>query len=95
MINDIHLLLTKLNLHHTFGIEKKNKLKEADAPWIVIRGEKNVENWMKVIGFNNPSKMIKYQIWKKFGHCPPNSGINERRLFLTGGLKPEDFYKNG
>ena len=93
MIDDLHLLLTKLDLHHTRGIERKNKVNEADAPWIVIRGEKNIEDWMKVIGFNNPSKTIKYRVWKKFGFCPPNSGIEERKLFLEGKLNPQDFYK--
>jgi hypothetical protein len=94
MIEDIHLLLAKLNLKHTFGIERKDKANEADAHWIMIRGEKNIEDWMKVIGFNNPSKKIKYEVWKKFGFCPSNSGINERKLFLKGVLKPEDFYEN-
>ena len=93
MIDDLHQLLKRLNLNHTLGIERKNKLNEADAPWMVIRGEKNIETWMKVVGFNNPSKIIKYQVWKKFGHCPPSSGIEERKLFLTGQLNPEDFYK--
>ena len=94
MIEDIHLLLTRLNLKHTFGIERKNKTNEADAPWIMIRGENNIESWMKVIGFNNTSKKIKYKVWKKFGFCPSNSNIEDRKLFLEGKLNPEDFYKN-
>ncbi|MDP1728790.1 MAG: LAGLIDADG family homing endonuclease [archaeon] len=93
MINDIRLLLSKLNLKHTFGMEKKNKPNESDAYWIMVRGETNVENWMKIIGFNNSSKQIKYDVWKKFGFCPPNSGILDRKLFLEGKLNPSDFYK--
>ena len=92
MIGDIHLLLNKLGLHHTCGTEKKNKFNEVDASWIAIRGEKNIENWMKIIGFNNPSKTIKYQVWKKFGFCPSNSNIEHRKLFLNGALDPKTFY---
>jgi hypothetical protein len=93
MIEDISVLLKKLNLEHTFGIEKKKNTTDSNAYWIMVRGEKNVENWIKTIGFNNPSKIVKYKVWKKFGHCPPDSNIEERKLFLEGKLRPEDSYK--
>jgi hypothetical protein len=95
MIRDLSSLLKKLGLNYTSGIEKKKSSTDFDAHWIMVRGEKRVDDWMKIIGFDNPSKVVKYRVWKKFGHCPSNSGIEERKLFLEGKLNPLDFYKLG
>jgi hypothetical protein len=94
IIYDLSLLLKRLNVHFTSGIEKRNKDNEVNPGWIKVRGKKNVETWMKIIGFHNPSKLIKYKVWQKFGFCPPNSNIEQRKLFLSGKLNPKDFYED-
>jgi len=37
---------------------------------------------MNFIGFNNPVHITKYQIWKKFGFCPPNTNLQHRIRIL-------------
>jgi len=93
MINDICSLLKRLNLKHTSGIERKNSGNEKDAGWIWVRGPKAVEDWINIIGFNNPAQYTKYLVWKKFGFCPIKIGIKERKKILKGQLNPLDFYK--
>lgn len=60
---------------------------------IDINGVTNVEKWMKLIGFNNPKHITKYQIWKKFGFCPSNTNLEQRKRILNGELNPHSFYR--
>ncbi len=60
---------------------------------IYINGKINLEKWMNIIGFNNPKHMTKYWIWKKFGFCPPNTNLKERKKILSGKLNPYSSYK--
>jgi len=48
---------------------------------------------MEKIGFNSTKHLTKYEVWKKFGYCPPNTNIRQRKQILEGNLKIEDFYK--
>tara|TARA_Y100000310_G_scaffold272952_1_gene288201 strand:+ start:352 stop:1173 length:822 start_codon:yes stop_codon:yes gene_type:complete len=55
---------------------------------IQLSGKANLEKWMKFIGFNNPRHLSKYQIWAKFGFCPPNTSLNQRKRILSGEVDP-------
>lgn len=59
---------------------------------INLNGRNNLVNWMKNIGFRNPKHLTKYSIWKKFGFCPPNTTILERRQILRDDIDPLTFY---
>ena len=50
---------------------------------------------MKKIGFNNYAKYSKYEVWKKFGFCPPYTTLKQRKKILNGELDPYSFYSNG
>ncbi len=62
------------------------------ANYITINGYKRLELWMKKIGFTSPKHLTKYQIWKKFGFCPPHTNIIQRKAILSGGLDINSFY---
>jgi len=49
---------------------------------------------MLKVGFNNPAQYSKYGVWKKFGFCPSNTTILQRKLILQGKLNPSSLYKN-
>lgn len=51
--------------------------------YIQISGKKNLEIWMKLIGFSSPKHLTKYEIWKKFGNCPPHTTLIQRRIKLN------------
>jgi len=88
IIDDISLMLNKLDIKHTKCIIKSHKSNEKDAYQINIRGVERIEDWMKKIGFSNPSKQIKYEIWKKFGTCPPKITLGQKKLILQNKIDP-------
>ena len=92
VIDDISHLLQRLGINHSKHRTSKKKENEADVHRIVVRGNERVEKWKEKIGFNNEAKIMKYLIWKKFGFCPANTNINQRRLILRGELDPRTLY---
>jgi len=50
---------------------------------IYIYGKKNLEKWMKEIGFKNDKHITKYLIWKRFGHCPIRTTLKKRQQILS------------
>jgi hypothetical protein len=59
---------------------------------IMIDGGINVKKWFELIGSNNSKHVTKYEIWMKFGFCPPKTILNERRKILKGELDILDRY---
>lgn len=95
IIRDISLMLRKLHIHHTTYKSESYRINEKDTYQILVRGDKGVEKWMKKIGFNNPSKAERYNIWRKFGICPPKMTLEQRNLIKNGKISPFDLYKEG
>lgn len=59
---------------------------------IYVSGKDNLDRWIKTIGFSNPVHLTKFQIWDKFGFCPPKTTLRERLKILNGEL---DIGKSG
>jgi intein/homing endonuclease len=93
VIEDISFMLDKLNIKHTKYSQKSKKANEKDVYLIYVRGPERVEDWMKKIGFSNPSKQIKYEIWKKFGTCPPKVSLEQKKLILQNKINPFTLYE--
>ena len=54
---------------------------------IYIAGNKNLEKWMKLIGFNNPVHKSKYILYKELGICLKHTCLEERlRLIKENDL---------
>lgn len=92
IMKQISDLLNKLKVHHTLYYRKPGQINEKVATTIAIRGVKNVEDFIKKIGFSNPGHYNKYLIWKKFGMCPINTTLEQRKLILEGKINPFSFY---
>ena len=60
---------------------------------INLNGLDNLNLWFKEIGFNSTKHLTKYQVWKKFGFCPPKTNILERQKILKGETDINSFYK--
>lgn len=60
----------------------KKRCKTYTSYKIVITGNNNIQNWMNKIGFANERHLIKYQVWKKLGFCPPYTNIERGSLIL-------------
>ena len=92
MVLDISELLTRLNIRHTVhGRQPKNP--RLHYTWrIIIRGEKRLKQWMKVIGFSNSAKTTKYEVFCIHGYVPPYTSIVERRQFIKRERCPLEYY---
>lgn len=40
---------------------------------LAVNGNRNLENWMKFIGFSNPKHFKKHELWKEQGYVKPRS----------------------
>lgn len=95
IIKDMSELLNRLEIKHFICSYKSKRENEKVAYFIQISGKERLEKWMENIGFNNPSKRTKYDIFKRYGFVPANTKINERYDMLNGDLSPWSFYQNG
>lgn len=50
---------------------------------IVLSGEKALEKWRQLIGFNSLKNKTKYELWKKLGYYIPNTPITDRIRILS------------
>ena len=60
---------------------------------LVLDIKADTDKWIKDIGFKNPKHYTKVKIWKKFGFCPPNTKIMERKKILNNEINPYSYYK--
>ena len=92
IVGDIAYMLKYTSLRPVFReIVHEGKLDEYN---ITISGAVQLELWMREIGSSNPVHFSKYEVWKRFGFCPPNTTLEQRRKMLSGELDPKVFYKN-
>ncbi|MBI2106952.1 hypothetical protein HYT57_03130 [Candidatus Woesearchaeota archaeon] len=48
--------------------------------------------WFNEIGFNSSKHLTKYDIWKRFGFCPPYTNILERQKILDETIDVNSYY---
>jgi intein/homing endonuclease len=53
---------------------------------LYLNGKNNLLKWIETIGFNNPVHLTKFEIWKKFGFCPPRTTLQQRLKVLNGEI---------
>jgi intein/homing endonuclease len=85
------LLLKHLNIHYTSQVYEPEE-RESTRYRIWIFGEDQMQKWFKIVGSKNISKLTRYYIWKKFGFCPPNTTLKQRKMILKNQLNPKSFY---
>ncbi len=66
-----------------------------DVYILEINGLSSIDKWFKELKPTNPKHLTKYLIWKKFGFCPPNTSIGQRKEILKNKLNPYSLYKRG
>lgn len=86
LFEDTKRLLDEVGFDYSYDVRKQTNPKWADAHRIWIKGERVVE-WMEKVGINNPIKSSRYEIWKKYGHCPSNTTYSERLSILRNEIR--------
>src|SRR3989339_1705505 len=96
LVKEVNKELNKMGFitYTRFEFSRKRYEKKYLSNLIEINGIKQLELWMKLIGFNSQKHLTKYLIWKKFGFCPPYTSLPEREAILKGDLNPYSFYKS-
>lgn len=55
-----------------------------------VNGCEMLNRWMKMIGSKNMKHITKYQVWQKFGYCPPSTDVPQRlRILAEPSPSPE------
>ncbi len=92
------LMLEINDLLRNFGFKtlirqtlKQDGIRKPDTK-VVLSGGIQVNRWFELIGSKNPKHISKYQIWKKFGFCPPKTTLAERMQMLKKELSPYSYY---
>jgi intein/homing endonuclease len=83
--SDVSKMLEALEIKHTI-IRRKSLTHDQQV--ITLNGAAKVNKWFKLIGSANPTKVIKYDIWKSQGFCPSNISQNQRIKILEQINKP-------
>lgn len=71
-----------LSVKTKFDVKRIRKGKENTEHVLKLYGRKNLEIWMKIIGFWNPKHLTKYLAWKYLNFSKNRTTINQRILML-------------
>jgi len=75
-------ILDNLKLSYTVQFNIKQYDKRTKRIYIkneiCIQGKKNLEKWMKIVGFHNIAQITKYLVYKKLGYCLPRTTLQKR-----------------
>jgi hypothetical protein len=79
-------ILDNLKFNYTINFDSKQYDKRTNKTYIknniYISGKKNLEKWMKTVGFHNIAQFSKYLVYKKIGYCPPHTNLQQRFKIL-------------
>ncbi len=98
LVDQIFVLCKKYDFRCVKRVIKrgyKNNRNNSDVWILEINEIKSIRNWFKELQPSNLKHITKYLIWKKFGFCPPNTSIDQRKQILKNKLSPYNFYKQG
>ena len=58
-----------------------------------MTGTENIRNLIEDIGLSNPKQLLKWEIYRKYGFCPPTLTPIESIAILEGALDPKSYYE--
>ncbi len=92
LIRDVYNLLVSLGYSPRFTKPAKQRPTESIMYGVVIDIKKDIQKYLKEIGFKNTKHKTKVEIAKIFGFCPPFTKINQRKEILNKKINPLTFY---
>ncbi len=88
---DLQKLLKSLNIVFWTQIYTPRTPNYNKSFRIWVRGN-SAKEWMRIVGSENPIKLSRFLLWKKYGFCPPNTSYEDRVKMLNGEIDPRSFY---
>ena len=86
LIEGVIKMLLEMDVVFYYHSYDSKKLNEHRKHYISISGVDGLEKWMNTVGMKNLVKLSRYLIWNKFGFCPPNTTLEQRKDILNGKL---------
>lgn len=74
------------------GIRVQTKYNWKPLYIVKLAGGIQTKKWFELIDSKNPKHITKYLIWQKFGFCPPNTTLKERKQILKNEVSPYSYY---
>ncbi len=85
---DIKRIVSKMGFSYNLYAHYPKKEKESVSYKITINGVPMIKKWMQEIGTKNYTKLSRYLIWERFGFCPTNLTLSQRKDILKDKLDP-------
>ncbi len=79
-------LLIKLGFHPRKKKPYRGKKDKNAVHTILIYRKKDIERYIKEIGFKNPKHFTKWKVFKKIGICPPKTTLKQRKKILNNKI---------
>lgn len=92
ILTDIQQMLESMDLRYRIYEKEPSAKGKCRVYTVVLKGPTQLDMWMKEIGSSNPVHLTKYQVWQRFGFCPPRTTLGQRLAILLGKLDPKTFY---
>ena len=93
IISQMSYILDELKINN-FNNNRTNKIKNNSDPSVLnVYGLKQLEKWVKTIGFSNKNHGSRYKVFKKFGFVPPLTTFSESIKIINNQLNPYLFYR--
>ncbi len=93
LVRQTSQVLNRLGIPNSTTFDYNENNKKTGKTYIkhdlFINGKRNLELWMKLIGFHNPKHLTRYLVWKKLGFCPPRTTLEQRIGVLNGNTNIE------
>jgi intein/homing endonuclease len=86
LVEGIIKMLLEMDFLFYYTARDSKKNNESKRHSVSISGLDGLEKWMKVVGMKNTVKISRYLLWKKFGFCPSNTTLSQRKDILNGKL---------
>lgn len=82
LANQVFVLLKKIGFHPGKKKPYKGKRDKNVVYTILIYRRKDIEKFIREVGFKNPKHYTKWSVYKKFGLCPTHTTLKGRRDML-------------
>lgn len=87
LIEDVFQILIDLGMNPRLKKPYKGKKDKNHVHNILIYRKKDILSYLQIIGFKNPKHHTKWQIFQRFGFCPPKTSLKERKDILSNNKK--------
>ena len=82
LMYDVFGALTDLRLHPRMKKPYKGKRDKNYVYTVLLYRVKDIEFYIKNIGFKNPKHLTKWMMYKKYGICKPNTTLEQRKQII-------------